>query len=447
MSTLFFYLEGAAVFLIILIVLVAAHEYGHYLFARLFGMGVEEFSIGMFGKKPLVSWYRRTYRIPVAPHEDPFRASAGAGVSFEGGAASTEPPELIETPAGRQLQETTVFTVRPWPIGGFVRIKGMMPEEDGGEVHIPGGFYSKPPWQRLIVLFAGPVFSVLSGVLAIACLYMIVGVQRPSNVPIISDVAIGKTAYEAGLRPGDRIVGLEGQPISTFYQLIEVVRDSAGKPLHLTYERMGVRKTTVVTPYLQEEPMPILGPDLLPTGERRLQAIIGILRQNPGHFERLGPIAAVGEAFHMPIAGLQNLWDLAKHPSTFRDSMGGPGTMLKATSEAAQAGLAPIVETAALISISVGIMNLLPIFPLDGGQIVVALAEMLRRGKRLSIKVQNLVGSVGLGFVLLLMVFALTADYSHLTQKDPAASPIGPTVNSTAAKANADHPGKPASKP
>src|SRR5207302_10904574 len=115
----------------------AAHEYGHYLFARIFGMGVEEFAIGM-GKKLLV-WRRKTYPV--------------GNVEPSGEEAITQPP---------QATETTEFTIRAWPVGGFVRIKGMVPEEDGSEIRIPGGFYSKAPWKRLIVLFAGPLFSVLA---------------------------------------------------------------------------------------------------------------------------------------------------------------------------------------------------------------------------------------------------------------------------------------------
>ena len=119
------------VFLFMISALVAAQELGHYLFARLFGMGVEEFAIG-YGKKPLFTWLRKPYKVRGHSGED-----------------------LGES-------ETTDFTVRPWPLGGFVKIKGMMPEEDGSEINVRGGFYNKPPWQRFVVLLAGPAFSVVS---------------------------------------------------------------------------------------------------------------------------------------------------------------------------------------------------------------------------------------------------------------------------------------------
>src|SRR5947207_10630088 len=106
MITFLFDLLVATVFLLMLCVLVAAHELGHYLFARLFGMGVEEFAIG-FGKRPLWVWMRKTYK--------------------------------VDDPKVQDLTETTDFTVRPWPLGGFVKIKGMLPEEDGSEVAVPGG--------------------------------------------------------------------------------------------------------------------------------------------------------------------------------------------------------------------------------------------------------------------------------------------------------------------
>ena len=86
-----------------------------------------------------------------------------------------------ESPSGKILRETTRFTVRPWPLGGFVRIKGMLPEEDGSETTIAGGFYNKPPIQRLVVLFAGPLFSVLAGILILTPLYMTTGKGVPAR--------------------------------------------------------------------------------------------------------------------------------------------------------------------------------------------------------------------------------------------------------------------------
>ena len=409
-SNLLFYGEGAIVFLVILVVLVGAHEYGHYLFARLFNMGVEEFSIGMFGAKPLVTWRRKTYRLPVRPGEDPYKTSSVSGFNMES-AGPAKPVHVVDTPSGQMIEETTDFTVRPWPIGGFVRIKGMMPEEDGSETKIVGGFYSKPPIQRLIVLLAGPAFSVLSGILVMIPVFMTVGDVRPSNEPKIVSMLQEGVAYKAGMRPGDTVLEVNGAPIHSFLELVEMTRSSDGKPLAITFSDKNVTRTVTVTPTLSEEPTPVLGSDLTPTGEMKRQWLLGLVAK--GALKRLSLADATMAAIDVPIKTVVNLLGAIKAPSTAKDSLGGPGTMLSVTSEAVQTGFSSVVEVAAIISISVGILNLLPIPPLDGGQMVVAFAEMLRGGRRLSMRVQGTVSTVGLGLVVLLIVTAFAADFQR----------------------------------
>ena len=414
------YIEGIPAFLILLMVLVAAHEYGHYIFARLFNMGVEEFAIGMFGKQPLVRWMRRTYRVRLKPGEaevaQEMRADQG-GFSFEGG-GENRPVVVRDTPGGQVLEEYTDFTIRPWPIGGFVRIKGMVPHDDGSETRIPGGFYSKPPWQRFIVLLAGPVFSVLAGVIAMIPMFMINGEMRSSNLPVLGPVMEKKAADLAGLKEGDVITAIDGQPITTFYQIMQKVQASPGIPLQFTYREGAVTKNTVVTPYMSPEPLEIDGPDLESTGEVARAGMMGVARKRG--LVRLSLGEATVAALRVPVQDLVGLFSIAKHPSLTKDSVGGPITMIEVTSDAVQDGFSDVVMVAALISISVGIFNLLPIFPLDGGQMMVAVAEMLRGGRRLSMQLQGLVGTVGTALVIIMVVFVLSIDLTRpFSEKQP----------------------------
>src|SRR5579862_7541088 len=425
-SNILHYLEGTVVFLIILMVLVAAHEFGHFLFACLFGMGVEEFSIGMFGKKPLLTWLRRTYRTTVLPGEEPLKRSITAGLNFEGGSNAELPePVLVDGPHGQELEETTVFTIRPIPIGGFVRIKGMMPEEDGSETRIPGGFYSKPAWERFLVLLAGPVFSVLAGVLIMIPVFVFVGEPRSSNAPVLGAMLKGSPAEKAGFKPGDRIVSINGRPIQTFYQVIESVRDSANERLRVDYLRDGKQGETTVIPELASVALPVKGPDLQPTGEMRKQALIGVLQREEVTKLSLGE--ATLEALNLPVKNVRMLFSLFHTPEAAEDSVAGPVGMLTATTDAVQTGIADVFWLAAAISIGLGIINLLPIYPLDGGQMIVALAEMLRGGRRLSLRVQTMVGTVGLCLVVLMFIGAFTVDISRFRQKAP--TEVLPGVN------------------
>ena len=224
MGSIFYYLETAVVLVVMFSVLVAAHELGHYLFARLFNMGVEEFAIG-FGKKPIFQWMKRTYTIPIKDDEVAAIVHTSSGIDIEGsGHRPAEDMVEEESPSGKILRETTRFTVRPWPLGGFVRIKGMLPEEDGSETTIAGGFYNKPPIQRLVVLFAGPLFSVLAGILILTPLYMTTGQGVPDLSPQIGAVSPEGPAGKAGLKEKDIVDSVDGKPISKFYELISIVR-------------------------------------------------------------------------------------------------------------------------------------------------------------------------------------------------------------------------------
>jgi len=376
-----FYILVAVIFLTIVTVLVAAHELGHYLFARLFKMGVEEFAIG-FGRRPLWTYMRRTYK--------------------------TDHPT-----ADGKGEETTNFTIRPWPLGGFVRIKGMVPEEDGSEVNVQGGFYSKPPWQRFVVLLAGPVFSILAGFALLIPLFMVVGVNKPLNEPVIG--ALGEkgesAAADAGLMKGDRILAIDGKPVSTFYDVILSIRDRGVEPVTLAIKRENRQFDVTLTPRLDEQPTPVLNSSLEATPDRKIQSKLGAGYQRvrvPQPF-----LSAVREAVSLPGRMVASLFGVVKQPSRFKDEMGGPASMVAITAGSAREGLPDVLFFAGALSISLGIFNLLPIVPLDGGQMLVAVAEMFRRGRRLSFKVQNTVTGFGFILILMLIVGVFAADINR----------------------------------
>lgn len=409
------------VFILMLSVLVAAHELGHYLFARLFGMGVEEFAIG-FGKRPLTIWMRRFYKIPLRPDDQPMLGAEGHEGGLEG-ASQRDRVEFVNDPAGQYLRERTDFTVRPIPLGGFVRIKGMVPDSDGSETLIPGGFYSKPPWQRVLVLLAGPLFSVLAGIAILIPLYTLQGVQRLKQDPVISVLAKDSAGEKAGLKVNDRIVSINGEPTAKFIDVIRLVRTHPGRELTFVVQRDGKPVTLKITPKADPEPTPVLDDSLEPTDELKIQGKIGALSGITT--VRLGPGEAVTEALTIPVKGVKGLVRIFTRPKEIKDNIGGPGTMVAATGEAVQNGFGQVLTLAALLSISVGLFNLLPAPPLDGGQIVIALVEMVRGGKRLSLRVQEAMSTAGFCFVLLLIGTALVVDFQRLvTDRKPSPAPV-----------------------
>ncbi|HWA83433.1 MAG TPA: M50 family metallopeptidase [Fimbriimonadaceae bacterium] len=432
MNTVLFDLLVAFVFLAMISILVAAHEYGHYLFARLFKMGVEEFAIGM-GKK-LKIWRRTETAIPIPSSyvHDPNARSAG--LTFEGGSISKTSSRVVDTPQGRQLIEPTEFTVRMLPIGGFVRIKGMVPEEDGSEVRIPGGFYSKPPWQRLIVLFGGPLFSVLAGLVILTVVYSTFGEDVPDKRPILGQVhasenGVDLPAHKAGLQEGDVVTSVNGEPIKTFYDLVKRVNASPNIALKVGYLRDGKHLTTTLTPELGLSA--VLNPDL-EVVDSKVQGRIGV---NPDSLHIVLSVpAAIIAAVDKPIKAVEGLIDIARKPSKFKDEAGSAVTMVAVTAEATHEGVGKIIEWMGLLSIMVGIFNLLPFPPLDGGQMLMAFAELLRGGRRLSIRVQNVVVNAGALAVLTLFAAALVFDVQRLADRSSPA----PSKHSQQNRAKAD---------
>lgn len=425
-GTVFHVLITAVVLLLMMSILVAAHELGHYLFARLFRMGVEEFAIG-FGKKPIWTYMRKTYEVDPIPggsetKTDQFTDEERYKYLTEGSAALQPEPIADPTPSKVKLslQETTDFTIRPWPIGGFVRIKGMIPEEDGSETKVPGGFYSKAPWKRFIVLLAGPVFSVVTGIIILFGQTVILGKKVPSGTTLEEVIANGP-AHAAGLKAGDKITNIDGTPITSAFQVSNVIRDKDGKALPITFVRDGKELTATLTPKLESEASAVLGLDGKPTGEVRKQA------KMQAAWETIRLPVPVGEAFvdavRVPGEMVAHLGRLVMKPKELKENVGGPISIARATSDAVKLGPAFVIWLSAMLSISVGIFNLLPIPPLDGGQMMVAVAEAIRRGKRLSIQVQGAVAAVGFALVALFFVTVMFIDVGRLV--NPKETPVG----------------------
>ncbi len=361
-----FNLQFILMLALMLSVLVTAHEFGHYWFAKLFGMDVEEFAVG-FGR-PYWTYMRKN---------------------------------------------GTDYTLRPIPFGGFVRVKGMVPEEDGSETEIPNGFYSKSPFARFMVLFAGPVFSILAGLAILIPLHSLYGRKEVGTT--VDKVLAGKPAQVAGIQHGDKITSIDGKPVVAMFEVIMAVRDKAGEKVTVGFERQGRAMTVTVVPEMEATPSPYLSNPLRPPTGTRRQGKIGLAASITQTVVVKSSISdAVASAVIWPVDMATGLVKTLLRPSTLKDNVGGPGTIVKESYMAAKDGLDSFVQLAALLSISLGIFNLLPFSPLDGGQMLMAVIEMLRRGKRLSMKLQVAYQSLGLAFVLLLVVSVVLIDAQKL---------------------------------
>ncbi len=366
-------------FVTILTLLVAAHELGHYLVAKWFKIGVEEFAIGM--GRPYWVYKRKKYKVGVLDEE------------------------------GNEVEQETEFTIRPLPLGGFVRPKGAIPEEDGSETKIPGGFYSKPPFQRFLVYLAGPVFSILAGWAILIPTLTIAGEYKPVNKPVIIVDPL-KPAAQAGLRSGDKIVSINDKPITTFFEIVKMVRDLPPQEFKIVYERQGKQDTAMVTSIRTDEPTPIFDENLEMLPELKVQSRLGI------GFDREHVPLSFGQAFDksvkVPLTLVQGLVNMFTRPSTIKHQVGGPVAIFDMTQKSVESGFGGVFYFAGMLSVMLGILNLLPVVGvLDGGHMCISFIEMLRGGRRLSYKVQNAVAGIGMLAILMIFVSVITIDVTR----------------------------------
>lgn len=320
-------------------------------------------------------------------------------------------------------KQGTEFSLLCLPLGGFAAIKGMHPKEDGSETKIPGGFYSKSPFARFCVLLAGPMFSIIFGVLILAAGYAISGRQEPNPEPVIGIMDSTTPAAQAGLKQGDRFLSVNGQPVAKFFDVVKIVRESHStvngkevpKPVHVVVERSQQQLKFDVLPLIDPTPSPVLGIDLHPTTETAIQAKLGI---RPVYVSVPMPLSeAFAEAAVKPAELVTGLAQTFSKPAKIAENVGGPAAIAEQMTQASAIGIEAVIGLAGLLSISLGVMNLLPIVPFDGGQIVVALAEMLRGGKRLSMQLQTRLSTVGMFLIFVLITFVLTIDIGRHAPK------------------------------
>jgi regulator of sigma E protease len=371
--------------IVILMPLVAFHELGHYLFARLFKMDVEEFAVGM--GRPKWTLFKRN---------------------------------------------GTEYTLRALPLGGFVRIKGMMPEQDGSETQIPNGFYSKPAWQRFLVLFAGPIFSVLGGYLVFLGVFFSAGTFKAMNVPVLGTIVEKEAAWKANLKENDKVLSIDGMPVNTFYDIVKIVRVSGEKPLTFKVQRGSEVLDIVATPETGKEPTPLMDENLEITDNLAIQAKLGVA---PTLKNERGIGIAFNAANQTMVQNFNAIANLFRKIDELPSKVTGPVGMAGATAYARNEGPLTVFFLAGLLSFSLGIMNLLPIVPFDGGQMMVAAVEILRGGRRISYKMQGSLAGLGLAFILLMFAFVFTMDIGRLKKSLERQSNSGqPSQTETAPK-------------
>lgn len=374
------------VLVVMLGVLVVVHEWGHFIVARLFGIRVDEFSIG-FGPRALriTKSGDTEYNIRWIP--------LGGYVKIAGMEADEEPINVAKDKVMRLVGSEADPNKGEIPL-----VAENTPDrsEDEGErgKDDEEGFYSKPIWQRALVIFAGPLMSFALGVFIFCNMGWTTGVPMPANK--VGTVNKGSEAQRMGLRQGDRIISIGGKAIKSYETMIVTINSNCGKPLTVIVDRPGGQAVLHGTP----QPMMDGGKPIL-----RNHKPVGIFGFVPGaDMKRVGFAESWRDGVLMTATWFEAMKALFSHPAAIRQNTGSLISIGAVTYSAVEHGPGYIVWIAAQLTMSLALFNMLPIPILDGGHLLIFLIEALRRGRRLSPQQQQnfmLAGLVCIGLLFL----------------------------------------------
>ncbi|MFJ8087272.1 RIP metalloprotease RseP [Lysinibacillus sp. NPDC095746] len=408
-------MQTAIAFILIFGLLVFFHEFGHFLFAKRAGIMVREFAIGM-GPKIYGKTHGETiYTIRLLPIGGYVRM---AGEDMDG--AELQPgyrvglivdednvvKKIIFNQNNKQLPDLLFLEVEHADLEKDLFVEGYDEEEklvrynvardcmlveNGKETLIAPydrQFNAKTVGQRAMAIFAGPLFNFILAFI----IYMLIGLIHgvPTYEPIITEVVDNDSAAQAGMLAGDKVVGINGQVVNKWQDLAAIVQDHPGENITVTVDRNG-----------QQVNLNMKVKEIVQNGDKYGQ--IGVKYESPREFNPLKAVVyGAQETYNMTARIFELLGMLITGKFTI-DALSGPVGIYKATEQVAQYGFINLMKWAAMLSINLGIMNLLPLPALDGGRLLFFGFEAVR-GKPIDRQKEGLVHFVGIVLLMILMV-------------------------------------------
>ena len=346
--------------IIVLGVLIFIHEFGHFLMARIFGVGVERFSLG-FG------------------------------------------PRLFGFQRGR-----TDYRVSAIPLGGYVKMVGEDPDAEIAEADIPESFTHQPVFRRIVIVAAGPFFNLLLAILIFYALFQVYGYLWLK--PVVGKLSPDMPAQAAGLKPGDRIMSINKTPVKTWEEMAARIDASGGLDLELVVDREGETVTVNLTPAVVD------GKTIF--GEPRKRYVLGIVASGEVVRERVGPLTAMTmslestwDIVRLTAIGVAKM--ISGAVST--KELGGPIMIAQMAGRQAEEGVSSFLAFMAFISVNLAILNFLPIPVLDGGHLLFYTIEVVRR-KPVDQKTREVAQQFGMLVLLFLMALVFYNDISRLME-------------------------------
>jgi len=341
-------------FIVVLGVLIFFHELGHFLVARLFGVGVEKFSLG-FG------------------------------------------PRLFGKTVG-----ITDYRVSAIPLGGYVKMIGEEPGVEIDPADIPLSFTHKHVLKRMCIVAAGPFANLLLAIFIFYGFFQVYGTH--TFKPIIGEVQENSPAQAGMLQAGDMIFAIDNVQVDSWEDMATRISDSKGRPLELSVRREEQDLAITVTPTLK--------PDKNLFGEDVERYVIGVFPSGDVITQTLNPIQALMESLRhtykvseLMVIGISKLIN----GSISADNLGGPIMIAQMAGDQAKEGISNLIYFIAFISINLAILNLLPIPVVDGGHLLFFSIEAIR-GRPVSLRIREIAQQGGMFMLFLLMLFVFYND-------------------------------------
>lgn len=343
--------------IIVLGVLVFAHELGHFLAAKKAKVGVLTFSLG-FG------------------------------------------PKLF----GKKIGETD-YQVSLIPLGGYVKMVGEEPGEKIPPELIAKSFSAQSVGKRLGIVFAGPFFNFLFAVVAFAIVFT---AGMPILLPEVGEVKPDFPAYHAGLQKGDRILEVNGNPVKRWEDLAKIIHESTDRPLLFKVEREGKTFQVSVTPQVTTQKNIF--------GEEVQVGLVGISPSGSSFVERVDPFTAtyrsVIQSWRVTELTVISVAKIIEGKISAK-SIGGPILIAQLAGQQAKAGALSLIVFMAVISINLVILNILPIPVLDGWHLLMFLIEGVI-GKPVSLKIRERAQQIGIFIIIFVMLLVFYNDISRI---------------------------------
>lgn len=350
------FLMYALAAIVVLGLLIFVHELGHFAVAKASGVSVVRFSLG-FG------------------------------------------PTVL----GKKVGETE-YVVSLVPLGGYVKMLG--DESDEGEMVVgdPSRSFSQQSlWKRFGIVFAGPASNVAFAWVCLLVVAIAYGALVPSEAPLVGGLSDGLPAKKSGLQVNDKIVAVDGSPVTSWDDLSAKILSSGGRPLQLALERGGQRLDVVVTPEKQVS-RNLFGESL---GDVYRIGIERASETEPVSWLEAPVLATKQVVFYSEVI-VMSLVKMVQGKISARE-LGGPITIARVAGERAQSGMKGLIEFMAFLGVNLGVLNLLPIPVLDGGHLFFIATEALLR-RPVQMRIREIAQQVGLFLLVSLMLFAVYND-------------------------------------